>query len=84
MQSGPIQRIREWGRSWPHRGILAFEEGRPSDCSETIFRSLEDAQRHGDRYLEAEIAVNLSAIGLEQDHYEDALEQSQVRYRHCE
>jgi CHAT domain-containing protein len=59
-------------------GILAFEEGRLSDAQKLFGQSLEVARAAGKHFLEARDWVSLSAVSLEQYHYEDALAQSQA------
>jgi CHAT domain-containing protein len=68
----------EQGEVWSTEGILAFEEGRLADAQNLFGRSLEDARVAGKQFLEARDWVSLSAVSLEQYHYEDALSQSQI------
>ena len=68
----------EQGEIWSTEGILAFEEGRLPDAQKLFGRSLEDARATGKQFLEARDWVSLSAVSLEQYHYEDALSQSQI------
>jgi tetratricopeptide (TPR) repeat protein len=66
------------GEIWSTEGILAFEEDRLSDAQKLFGQSLEIARATGKHFLEARDWVSLSAVSLEQYHYEDALAQSQA------
>ena len=68
----------EQGEVWSTKGILAFEDGRLADAQNLFGRSLQDAKAAGKQFLEARDWVSLSAVSLEQYHYEDALSQSQI------
>ena len=66
------------GEVWSTKGTLAFEEGRLQDA-QTLFRhSLDEAKTTGNQFLETRSLLDLSAVSLEQYHYEDALAQSQA------
>jgi len=66
------------GEVWSTKGILAFEDGRLQDAHELFQQSLKTAQATGNQFLEARTLLDLSAVDLEQNHYEDALTQSQA------
>jgi CHAT domain-containing protein/tetratricopeptide (TPR) repeat protein len=68
----------EEGEVWSTAGILAFEEGRLADARNLFARGLEKARASNKQFLEARDLVSLSAVSLEQYHYEDALSQSQT------
>ena len=60
------------------KGSLALQENDIPTARTYFLKSLETARADGDRYLEARMRLNLSVVDLEEDHYEDALEQSQA------
>ena len=60
------------------KGSLALQENDFINARTDFVKSLEIARADSDRYLEARMRLNLSVIDLLEDHYEDALEQSQV------
>jgi CHAT domain-containing protein len=66
------------GEVWSTKAILAFDNGRLLEARELFRQSLENARAIGNQFLEARSYLGLSAVNLEQYHYEDALAQSQA------
>ncbi len=62
------------------KGSLALEESDFTECAGPIFQqSLEIARANGDSLSGSdEMLLNLSVVDLQEDHYEEALEQSQA------
>jgi CHAT domain-containing protein len=60
------------------KGSLALQENDLLSAQNFFRESLEIARADGDRFLEARSLLNLGVIDLQQYHYEDALEQSQL------
>ncbi len=58
------------------KGRFALEEKRFPEAQALFQMSLAAARAGGNRYFEASAHLNLSFIGLQQDHYEDALEEA--------
>lgn len=75
-QFPPEQRRK--GEVWSTEGTLAFEEGRLQDAQKLFEESMVAAKATGDQFLETRTLLGLSAVNLEQYHYEDALVQAQV------
>jgi CHAT domain-containing protein len=60
------------------KGSLALQENDFPTAQTYFLKSLETARADNDRYLEARMRLNLSVIDLQEDHYEDAIEQSKA------
>ena len=60
------------------KGSLALQENDFSAAQTYFLKSLETAHADNDLYLEARMRLNLGFIDLQENHYEDALEQSQA------
>jgi CHAT domain-containing protein len=66
------------GEIWSTEGTLAFEEDHLQGAQKFFRQSMEEARATGDQFLETRSLLGLSAVDLEQTHYEDALTQSHV------
>jgi CHAT domain-containing protein len=66
------------GYVWSTEGIFAYNENRLTEALTLFQQSLEASKATGDRFLEAQTLLNLSAVALHQNHYEDAILQSQA------
>jgi CHAT domain-containing protein len=62
------------------RGLLANEEGEPEKAKDFFSRSLSFARVHDDKWLEATAILNLGAISLQQEHYDEAADWSHSAY----
>lgn len=58
---------------WSIQGIFAFDEHRTEDAMKFFRSSLDAAHRAGNHFLEAQTLINLSAVDLQLNHYEDAI-----------
>jgi CHAT domain-containing protein len=58
------------------KGRFALEEKRLSEAQALFQKSLAAARAGGNRFFEASALLNLSFIDLQEDHYEDAIEQA--------
>lgn len=73
----PLKQRRK-GEVWSTEATLAFEENRLQNAQELFRQSMEEAHATGNQFLETRDLLGLSAVDLEQYHYEDALAQSQI------
>ena len=64
------------GYVWSTEGIFAYNENHLREALALFQQSLEASKVTGDRFLEAQTLLNLSAVALHQNHYEDAILQS--------
>jgi tetratricopeptide (TPR) repeat protein len=60
------------------KGSLALEESNLLNAQDFFQQSLQIARANDDPYLEARALLNLGVVDLQQDHYEEALEQLQA------
>jgi CHAT domain-containing protein len=70
--------VKKQGEVWSTEATLAFEEGNLQDAQKLFERSLENSRTTRNSFLEARSLLALSAVNLEQYHYEDALTQLQA------
>lgn len=62
------------------RGILAVQRGAFGDAHAEFLDSLQFAKLHGDRHLEASDLLNIGAVALQQEHYDEAADWSKSAY----
>jgi CHAT domain-containing protein len=62
------------------RGVMAYERGEPDRAKEFFIRSLNFARTHSDKWLEATAILNLGAVALQQEHYDEAADWSRSAY----
>ncbi|MGB9415220.1 MAG: CHAT domain-containing tetratricopeptide repeat protein, partial [Acidobacteriaceae bacterium] len=72
------RKTEKQGEVWSTEAILAFEEDRLLDAQKLFRKSLENAKATNSHFLEARNLVSLSAVDLQQNHYEDALVQAEA------
>jgi CHAT domain-containing protein/Tfp pilus assembly protein PilF len=65
---GPLQ-----AEVWGAQGVLEIATGRFDNAERVLRSSLDNARRNGKKFLETEALLNLSAVALREEHYEDAL-----------
>ncbi len=63
------------------RGILAFERGEYAEARRFFLESLAFARAHRDPSLETTALLNLGSVGLQNEHYDQALDWSTSAYR---
>ncbi|MGA9719540.1 MAG: tetratricopeptide repeat protein, partial [Acidobacteriaceae bacterium] len=66
------------------RARFELQENRFAEAKSLLQNSLSTARTGGNRFSEATALLNLGVIDLHQDHYEDALEQSETAARIAE
>jgi CHAT domain-containing protein len=62
------------------RGVLAIKEGRFEESQHLLLECRQFAQTHSDRWLEATALLNLGAVALKQEKYDEAREWSSAAY----
>jgi CHAT domain-containing protein/Tfp pilus assembly protein PilF len=62
------------------RGLMALEQGQLSTARHYLLESLNFARSHDNRWLEANALVNLGAIAIQEEHYDEALDWSKSAY----
>jgi CHAT domain-containing protein len=67
------QNLNKQGEVWSTEGTIDFENGRLQTARKLFQQSLENASTTGNHFLEARSLLGLSAVSLEEYHYEDAL-----------
>ena len=55
------------------RGVIDITAGKLDDAERVLQASLENSRRSGKQFLQTQALLNLSAVALREDHYEDAL-----------
>jgi CHAT domain-containing protein len=65
-------------------GVLALKQGQFKESRTHFLASRRFAQLHGDRWLEATSLLNLGATGLQEEHYDEALEWSRSSHKLAE
>ncbi len=63
------------------RGLMFNEQGHLVQAREVFELSLSFARAHGDRFLESTSLLNLGAVSLKQEHFDEAIELSEASYR---
>ncbi|WP_263360170.1 CHAT domain-containing protein [Acidicapsa ligni] len=63
------------------RGVIALERGEQLEAKRDFLESLKYASTHKDGLLETTALINLSAVALQQEHYDEALDWSKSAYR---
>jgi CHAT domain-containing protein/Tfp pilus assembly protein PilF len=58
------------------QGVIDITAGKFDDAERVLQASLENSRRSGKQFLQTEALLNLSAVALRQEHYEDALARS--------
>ena len=66
------------------RGILAVQQGRPSEANQYFEQTLAFARLHGDSFLEATALLNLGSGALLQQHFDEAIDWTNAAYRTAE
>jgi len=56
------------------RGVLAIERGQLSESREFFQRTLAFGRSHGDQFLEATALLNLAAVALKEEHFDEAVD----------
>jgi CHAT domain-containing protein/Flp pilus assembly protein TadD len=64
-------------RAW---GILAWERGEFLQAKRFFERALAFARSHGDRFIEATALLNLGAVSLREEHFDQAIDWSESAY----
>ena len=59
------------------QGLLALEAERPREAQASFAQGLADARVASDTLLELRALLNLSALNLQQEHFEDAIEEAE-------
>jgi CHAT domain-containing protein len=67
------QNLNKQGEVWSTEGTIDFENGRLQTARKLFQQSLENASTTGNHFLEARSLLGLSAVSLEEYHYQDAL-----------
>jgi CHAT domain-containing protein/Tfp pilus assembly protein PilF len=62
------------------RGGWAWDLGQSSRAIDSYLKGLEFARSHKDRFLEAKSVTNISAVSLQQEHYDEAADWSRQAY----
>lgn len=62
------------------RGLMFYEQGLFSEARHWLERSLAFARSHGDRFLEATSLLNLAAVLLKVEHFDEAIVSSEASY----
>jgi len=62
-------------------GVLAIERGDFAKAQVYFLQSLHFARDHSDRWLEATALLNLSAVALQEEHYDQAVDRLHAAYR---
>ena len=63
------------------RGLISNEKGQLVQARQVFELSLSFARAHGDRFLESTSLLNLGAVSLKQEHFDEAIESSEASYR---
>ena len=63
------------------RAVLAFEQGRFADAHELLLDTLSFARAHHDPFSEATALLNLSAVSIQEDHFDEALDWSKSAHQ---
>ncbi len=63
------------------RGLMFNEKGQLVQARQVFELSLSFARAHGDRFLESTSLLNLGAVLLKQEHFDEAIESSEASYR---
>lgn len=63
------------------RGVLAVDRGELIDARHLFLASLSNAQKHHDKFQAATALVNLSAVALQTDRYDEATDWSRAAQR---
>jgi CHAT domain-containing protein len=63
------------------RGVLAASEGNLSEARQLFLRTVDFAEHHRDRFLEATAALNLGWTALQVEHFDEAVEWSRAAYK---
>jgi len=63
------------------RGVMSIARGDLIQAHQQLLESLELAQRHNDKFAQAIAALNLGVVGLQTDHFDEALDWSNSAYR---
>ncbi|MCU1293308.1 MAG: Tetratricopeptide 1 repeat-containing protein [Bryobacterales bacterium] len=61
---------------WGAQGVIDITAGKFDDAERVLQASLENSRRSGKQFLQTEALLNLSAVALREEHYEDALARS--------
>jgi CHAT domain-containing protein len=62
-------------------GVVANEQGQFEQAHHFFRISLDFARAHADRFLESTSLLNLGAVALNQEHFDDALDASEASYQ---
>jgi CHAT domain-containing protein len=62
------------------QGVLGLKQGQFREANAQFLASREFARRHGDQWMEATALLNLGMTGLQEEHYDEALNWSRSAY----
>lgn len=62
------------------RGLLAYEQNQFPESHQSLDHALSFARSLGDRFLEATSLLNLGALSLKEEHFDEAITASQASY----
>jgi CHAT domain-containing protein/Tfp pilus assembly protein PilF len=60
------------------RGLLSNEQGQLVQARQALEGSLSFARAHGDQFLESTSLLNLGAVSLKQEHFDEAIDSSET------
>lgn len=63
------------------RGILLLQQGQPAKAKPVFEKTVVFARLHGDQFLEATALLNLGLGALSEQHFDEAIELTDVAYR---
>jgi CHAT domain-containing protein/Flp pilus assembly protein TadD len=63
------------------RGLLSNEQGQLMQARRALEGSLSFARAHGDQFLESTSLLNLGAVSLKQEHFDEAIDSSETANR---
>lgn len=63
------------------RGLVSNEQGRLVQARESFERALSFARAQGDRFLESTSLLNLGAVSLKEEYFDEAIESSEGSYQ---
>jgi CHAT domain-containing protein/Tfp pilus assembly protein PilF len=63
------------------RGLIAHEQGKASEARQKFEASREFARAHGDAFLESTSLLNLGAVSLTQEHFDEAMDFSEAAFK---
>ena len=69
------------GEVYRAHGILAVQEGEPSEARQLFLKTLAFARVHHDRFLEASASSNLGWVAIQVGYFDEALDWSRAAHR---